>query len=116
MIHDLRHGDIVWVDFGEPFGSEPGFQRPAIIMQSDAFNESRLRTTICIPLTTNLKAAHLPGTVLLKRSDTALDRDCVALAYQITTIDRAMVYDWAGHLAETRLEAVFKALDLVLGR
>mgnify|MGYP003314087045 CR=1 FL=1 len=27
----MIRGDIWWVDFGEPLGSEPGWRRPAII-------------------------------------------------------------------------------------
>ncbi|HLF11480.1 MAG TPA: type II toxin-antitoxin system PemK/MazF family toxin [Gammaproteobacteria bacterium] len=33
-----------WADLGEPDGSEPRYRRPVVIVQSDAFNRSRLRT------------------------------------------------------------------------
>ena len=36
----MIRGDIWWVDFGDPLGSEPGWRRPAIIVQSDDFNKS----------------------------------------------------------------------------
>lgn len=49
----MIRGEIWMVDFGVPFGSEPGFKRPAIIVQSDAFNLTSMHTTIVIPLTTN---------------------------------------------------------------
>lgn len=32
----MIRGDIWWVDFGEPLGSEPGWRRPAVIVQSDS--------------------------------------------------------------------------------
>ena len=35
----MIRGDIWWADFGIPFGSEPGFRRPVLIIQSDAFNK-----------------------------------------------------------------------------
>ena len=57
----MIRGDIWWVDFGEPFGSEPGWRRPAIIIQSDDFNNSNMNTTIVVPLTTNLRLADFPG-------------------------------------------------------
>ena len=56
----MIRGDIWWVDFGEPLGSEPGWRRPAIIVQSDDFNKSDMNTTIVIPLTTNLRLAEFP--------------------------------------------------------
>ena len=65
----MIRGDIWWVDFGEPLGSEPGWRRPAIIVQSDDFNKSDMNTTIVIPLTTNLRLAEFPGNVLLSKED-----------------------------------------------
>ncbi|MBA4162016.1 MAG: mRNA interferase MazF2 [Novosphingobium sp.] len=115
-IPELRQGDIVWVDYGIPFGSEPGFRRPSLVVQGDDFNASRIATTVCIPLTSNLRLAAMPGTVLLKPSDTGLGQDSVANSAQITTIDRSMAYEWVGRIRPARLAAVFKALDLVLGR
>lgn len=65
----MIRGDIWWVDFGEPLGSEPEWHRPAIIVQSDDFNKSDMNTTIVIPLTTNLRLAEFPGNVLLSKED-----------------------------------------------
>lgn len=36
----MIRGDIWWVDFGEPLGSEPGWRRPAVIVQDNDFNNS----------------------------------------------------------------------------
>lgn len=111
---DFRQGDIVWVDYGVPFGSEPGFQRPSLVVQGDDFNASQIATTICIPLTTKLQLAKMPGTVLLKANDTGLGRDSLANATQITTIDKTMAYEWAGRIKTAQLGAVFAALNIVL--
>jgi len=29
----IRQGEIYWVDFGEPIGSMPGFERTCVIVQ-----------------------------------------------------------------------------------
>ena len=42
----MMYGEIWWVDFGIPFGSETGFKRPSIIVQSDSFNQTAMNTTI----------------------------------------------------------------------
>lgn len=55
----MIRGEIWMVDFGVPFGSEPGWRRPAIVVQNDEFNQSAMHTTIVIPLTSNLRLADL---------------------------------------------------------
>ena len=75
----MIRGDIWWVDFGEPLGSEPGWRRPAVIVQSDEFNKSDMNTTVVIPLTTNLRLAEFPGNVLLSKQDSKLSKDSVAV-------------------------------------
>ena len=32
----VERGEIWWADLGEPTGSEPGFRRPVLVVQSDA--------------------------------------------------------------------------------
>ena len=83
----MIRGDIWWVDFGEPLGSEPGWRRPAVIVQSDEFNKSDMNTTVVIPITTNLRLAEFPGNVLLSKQDSKLSKDSVAVTPQITVID-----------------------------
>jgi mRNA interferase MazF len=106
----------VWADLGEPRGSEPRYCRPVLVVQADAINRSRIATILCIPLTSNVKLAQMPGNVLLKANETGLDRDSVANVTLITTIDRASLGEWSGAIAERRLGQVFEGLDLVLGR
>ena len=116
-LHDpIRQGDVLWADLGEPRGSEPGYRRPVLVIQSDAINRSRIATIICVPLTSNVKLAQMPGNVLLKAADTGLDRDSFANVTLITTIDRASLDEWAGAVPERRLQQVFEGLDLVMGR
>ena len=79
----MIRGDIWWVDFGDPLGSEPGWRRPAIIVQSDDFNKSDMNTTIVIPLTTNLRLAEFPGNVLLSKEESKLSKDSVAVILKL---------------------------------
>ena len=39
----MEQGEIWWADLPEPAGSEPGYRRPVVIVQGDAFNLSRIR-------------------------------------------------------------------------
>ena len=56
----------------------PGFRRPILVIQGNPFNESKISTVVCIPLTSNLKWAIAPGDILLKKRVTGLAKDSVA--------------------------------------
>ncbi len=64
----ISRGEVWWADLSEPVGSEPGFRRPVLIVQGDSLNQSRVATTICVPLTSNLKWADAPGNVFRSAS------------------------------------------------
>ena len=42
----MTRGDVYMLDFGIPFGSEPGMKRPAVIIQSDKDNLNGLNTKL----------------------------------------------------------------------
>ncbi len=59
----ISQGDVWWADLAEPVGSVPGYRRPVIVVQSDSFNRSSLRTVVAVPLTSNLRWSTAPGNV-----------------------------------------------------
>lgn len=109
-------GEIWWADLGEPAGSEPGFRRPVIVVQGDAFNRSSLWTVVCVGLTSNLRWADAPGNVLLPARVTGLPKDSVANVSRVVTIDRDALTDRVGSLSASNLELVLTGIDVVLGR
>jgi mRNA interferase MazF len=112
----ISQGETWWADLSEPVGSEPGFRRPVLIVQSDALNQSRIATVICVPLTSNLKWSAAPGNIVLKAKLTGLPKDSVANVSQIVAVDRDMLTERAGKIRRQQLELVFAGIDLVLGR
>ena len=84
----MRRGEVWWAELPEPVASEPRYRRPVLIVQSDHFNRSRIRTVIVVVLTTNLRLAGAPGNFPVSREDTALSRDSVAIVSQIITLDK----------------------------
>jgi mRNA interferase MazF len=111
----IERGQIWWVDLGEPIGSEPGLRRPVLVIQSEPFNRSRLRTIIAVVLTSNLRLVAAPGNVLLPARLTGLGRDSVANVTQIVTLDRDVLTEEAGRLRGRLLTEVEKGVRLVLG-
>jgi mRNA interferase MazF len=84
----IRRGQIWWVDFAEPRGSEPGFRHPAVVLQRDEVNASRINTVVVCVLTSNRALATAPGNTLLPKRVTGLPRDSVANASQIATVNK----------------------------
>ena len=112
----IAQGEVWWADLGEPAGSEPGFRRPVVVVQGDAFNRSSLRTVVCVSLTSNLRWAEAPGNVPLPARATGLPRDSVANVSQLVTVDRDALTERTGALSASSLELVLAGIDVVLGR
>jgi len=110
----VERGDLWWADLGEPEGAEPGFRRPVLIVQAEAFNRSRLQTVIAVVLTSNLRLVDAPGNVLMPAKATGLPKDSVANASQVITIDRDFLTEKAGRLRGQLLKDVDNGLRLVL--
>ncbi len=112
----IAQGDVCWADLPEPVGSGPGFRRPVLVVQGDAFNRSRVATVVCVPLTSNVKWAEAPGNVLLPARSSGLSKDSVANVSQIVTLDRTLLTERVGRISKKQLELVFAGLDILLGR
>jgi mRNA interferase MazF len=111
----VERGQVWWADLDEPRGSEPGFRRPLLIVQDDAFNRSRIRTVVAVVLTSNLRLVDAPGNVLIPAKAAGLPKDSVANVSQIVTLDRDYLTEPAGRLRGPLLKNVETGLRLVLG-
>ena len=60
----MTRGEIWWATLRDPDASEPGYRRPVLILQSDAFNQSAIQTVIVAVITSNLRVAAAPGNVM----------------------------------------------------
>jgi len=112
----IAQGEVWWADLAEPSGSGPGFRRPVVVVQGDAFNRSRISTVVCVVLTSNLRWAEAPGNVLLSARITGLPKDSVANVSQLVTLDREALTERVGALSAKKLELVLLGIDIVLGR
>lgn len=111
----MTRGEIWWADFGKPFGSEPGYKRPVIVLQADPFNRSRIQTVIVVPMTATAAVAAAPGNVLCRRRDTGLPKASVANVSQLSVIDRRRLGEKAGSIPGQLLKQVEDGVRLVLG-
>ncbi len=112
----ISQGEIWWADLPSPTGSGPGFRRPIVVVQGDAFNRSRISTVVCVPLTGNLRWADAPGNVQLTARLTGLPKDSVANVSQVVTLDKGLLTERAGKLPRAKLELLLSGIDVVLGK
>ena len=113
---EVSQGDVWWASLPEPSGSGPGFRRPVVVVQGNPLNRSRLRTVVCVPLTSNLEWAGAPGNTALSRRATGLPKDSVANASQLMTVDRDLLDERTGKLTPKQLEQVMQGISVVLDR
>jgi mRNA interferase MazF len=110
----IRRGDLWWAELPDPAGSGPGYRRPLLILQSDHFNASRIRTIVGLAVTSNRALADMPGCVLVEARESGLDRDSVINGTQIVTIDKRQLGAKAGEVGGEILLAVERAVREVL--
>ncbi len=110
----MIRGEIWWADLGIPLGSEPGFKRPVIIIQDDAFNGSQIQTIIVASITTNSELADAPGNVYLEKEDSGLPKDGVINISQISTIDKRRLTEKVCVLSQSTMNEVTYGIKLIL--
>lgn len=110
----MRRGEIWWAELPEPVESEPGYQRPVLIVQSEDFNRSRIRTVIAVVLTTNLRLAEAPGNVPVSQEDTELPKDSVANVSQMITLDKTFLAERVSRVSDRIMMSVEEGMRTVL--
>lgn len=112
----IRQGEVYWLHFGAPEGSEPAGRRPALlVVQHDRFNRSAISTTVVAAVTSNLRLAAMPGNVRLRRGEAGLLLPSGVNISQLRTIDRSRLGERAGVLGPARLSEVLAGLALLFG-
>ena len=110
----MIRGAIWWAELPDPMASEPGYRRPVLIIQSNAFNRSRMHTLIAAVITANLRLADAPGNVRLATKESGLPKDSVANVSQIITVDKTFLVEKCGQVGEVTMRAIDAGVRLVL--
>jgi len=106
-------GDIFWVAADESKGSIPGSPHPHVVVQDDVFNHSRVTTVIVCALSSNLKRASEPGSVLLELGEGGLDKQSVVIASQVSSIYKSRLGERIGSLSSQRVDQIVAALHFL---
>lgn len=110
----IERGEIWWATLPEPRGSEPGFSRPVLVVQSDEFNRSYISTVVAVAITSNVFQARAPGNVFLHRKVSGLPKDSVVNISQIVTIDKSFLTKRVRKLGKREMLAIEAGIQLIL--
>jgi mRNA-degrading endonuclease toxin of MazEF toxin-antitoxin module len=88
--------------------------RPAVVVQTDAVREPRVRSFVVVPLTSRLHVEGLPGNLRFEKRATGLSRPSVANLYDIQKVLRADFVERIGRLSSEQRAALDDGLRLVL--
>lgn len=110
----IRRGEIWWASLSEPHGSAPGYRRPVLVVQSNAFNRSKIGTVVVAAITSNIRLAEAPGNVRLTRRESRLACVSVVNVSQTLTVDKRFLTERVDRLPAKVLSEVDAGLRLVL--
>jgi mRNA interferase MazF len=110
----MERGEIWWATLPAARSSEPGFRRPVLIIQSDAFNRSRIQTVVVAVVTSNTRLARAPGNVALDRKHSGLPKPSVVNVSQIVTVDKSFLTERVGKLQPGLMSVVDSGVKLIL--
>ncbi len=110
----MHRGEVWWASLPIPRSSEPGYRRPVVVVQSDAFNRSRIQTVVVATITSSLRLSEAPGNVRLTRRQSGLGKESVINVSQLLTLDRSYLTCRVRKLSPRLLSALDEGLRLVL--
>ena len=111
----MKRGEIWWASMGEPRGSEPGYNRPVIIVSSNEFNQSLIQTVVVVVVTSNLRLVDAPGNFKITKKQSNLNKDSVVNVSQLITLDKTFLTEQVGKLNSTYISYLNEGVRLVLG-
>jgi len=110
----MKRGDIWWAALDEPMGSEPGYRRPVVIVSSNEFNQSKIKTVLVAIITSNLRLAEAPGNFSISKKESGLSKESVVNISQVLTLNKSFLSKKSGKLPSKKIIVLNEGLRLVL--
>ena len=112
----MMRGEVWSVRLPAPSGHEQGGQRPAVILQDDAYGQ-RSPLVLVVPLTSQIGALRFPATLQLSpTAGSGLSLSSVALVFQARAVDRARFVQRLGILPPEDLDKLLDLLNRLTGQ
>lgn len=118
----VKRGEVYFCDFGEPYCSEQGYERPAIVVQNDDGN-LHSPTTIVLSCTTKQKNCLPVHYCFTFSNENMIDYDTVrarleqstVMAEQIQTVDKSRLRKFLGTMTPEFMDKMQEIIDISLG-
>jgi mRNA interferase MazF len=105
----MKRGEVWWATLPLPMG-----RHPVLVVQSDTFNTSQIRSVVVALITSNLVLAGAPGNVRLSQGEGGVSKTSVVNVSQLYAIDRTLLTGRLGILSAPVQQQVDAGLRLVL--
>lgn len=105
----MKRGEVWWATLPSPMG-----RHPVLVVQSDTFNASQIRSVVVALITSNLVLAGAPGNVRLSQGEGGVPKTSVVNVSQLHAIDRSALTGRLGTLSASVQQQVDAGLRLVL--
>ena len=109
----IKRGEIYYADLSPVVGSEQGGVRPVLIVQNDVGNKFS-PTVIAAAITSQKDKTALPTHIEVDAVNCGLAKDSVVLLEQVRTIDKRRLKEKIGHMTDSDMKKVNKALLISL--
>ena len=112
MEHNIKRGDIFFVDFGITIGSVQGRLRPVVVIQNDTGNKHS-PTLIVATITSKANKKRQMPTHIVFNMD-GLTKESIVQLEQITTIDKQQIINYVGAMPEATMKQIDNAVKISL--
>jgi mRNA interferase MazF len=106
-----RRGDIFWIDFDPARGSEQAGYRPGCVISMDSFNRT-MPVVVVAAMTSVVKTSRLALTL---PAGEPMEREGQILPFQVTTVDKSRLEDYAGSLSAYQVLELERRMRLCWG-
>ncbi|MBN1649740.1 MAG: type II toxin-antitoxin system PemK/MazF family toxin [Bacteroidales bacterium] len=105
----------IWIaDLNPQIGTEPGKNRPVLIVQTNLLNKIPHPSTIICPITTNIKKESEILRVHLEKGMANLKEDCDVMIDQIRAIDNKRLVKKIGSLPKNMTSIVKENIQIII--
>ena len=99
------------MDFGVPLGHEQGKRRPALVVSSDWFNESRAELTIVVPLSSTIR--RLGTHVRIEPPEGGVEVPSDIMCEHVRSVSLTRFEEQRGRVDGTTMDDVVKRLKVL---
>lgn len=111
---EVRRGQVLLADLNPAHGTEPGKQRPVVVLQSDLLNEVGHPSTLVCPVSSKVEGEVQYLRVALRPGISGLQKPSAILVDQLRAIDNRRLVKVLGHVPEHTMALLSDRLGKIL--